>query len=118
MDKINALPDSLTKENFWNGMMEKYPAAMQKFCKWIDEYKQRVKWAELFTKVNCMHEIQQCPEQPPKYHDLPLAMQIGIFLQFVSEVNEQAGHTDSSMENLVESIPRFLAKTNIEKLYF
>lgn len=47
MEKLKN-PEPLTKENFWNGMMEKYPAAMQKFCKWIDEYKIREPWEQLF----------------------------------------------------------------------
>ena len=104
------LPDSLTKENFWNAMQSKYPVAMDRFCKWIDEYKNRVHWYDL---VNANFKCDA-----PKYHELPLAVQIGIFLQFVSEVNELAGHNDSTMVNLVESIPKFLEKTNKNLLTF
>jgi hypothetical protein len=60
--------ENLTKENFFNEMQKKYPKAMDIFCKWIDEYKKRVEW-------DC----------PLKYHDLPLAMQAGIWSVFILE---------------------------------
>ena len=78
--------ESLTKENFWNELAEKYPAQMKKFCDWIDEYKKRINWNELFNKFystngSAVPEIMNVP----KYHDLPVAMQIGIFFQFTVE---------------------------------
>lgn len=75
--------DSLTKENFWNEMYTKYPGEMQHFCEWIDEYKKRVNWCTLFK---CGSH-----EKPPKYHDLPIAMQVGIFIQFVAEAGCRYG---------------------------
>lgn len=69
--------ETLTKENFWNDLKEKYPEEMKRFCEWIDEYKKRVDWERLFAStINA---------QAPKYHDLPIAMQFGIFLQFAKE---------------------------------
>lgn len=62
----------LTKENFWNNLHAKYPEQMKRFCDWIDAYKKRVHWMALFYK-------------DVKYHDLPFAMQLGIFLQYLSE---------------------------------
>lgn len=81
MINFNDLPKSLTKENFWDEMMEKYPVAMKRFCDWIDEYKKRVHWEELFpfSKVRSGQPVRT------KYHDLPVAMQIGIFMQFAYE---------------------------------
>lgn len=78
--------ESLTKENFWNDLMEKYPEEMKLFCAWIDEYKKKVDWNNLFAStVNA---------KIPKYHDLPIAMQFGIFLQFAKESwNESWGGT-------------------------
>lgn len=78
--------DSLTKENFWNDLYEKFPAEMEIFCKWIDEYKNKINWNDLFTRVNCIgDQPNHCEINPPKYHDLPIAMQIGIFIQFRAE---------------------------------
>ena len=68
--------EQLTKENFWNSMMEKHPNAMKHFCKWVDEYKARVDWQTLFD-----HNAW------PKYHNLPGAMQFGIFVEFLQSFN-------------------------------
>lgn len=73
----------LTKENFWNEMMEKFPNATKLFCNWIDEYKEAVNWKQLFGYR----------KYPPhgfginevKYHDLPHAMQQGIFIEFIRQ---------------------------------
>lgn len=66
----------LTKENFWNDLSEKYPAEMSKFEKWIDGYKIRVKWLWLFGCYS-LHDIT--------YPDLPIAMQVGVFIQYTTE---------------------------------
>lgn len=63
---------SLTKENFWNELQEKYPDLMKEFCEFIDAYKEKVGWAHLLGRA-------------VKYHDLPIEMQIGIFIQFTLE---------------------------------
>jgi hypothetical protein len=68
--------ENLTKENFWNEMKEKYPQAMERFCEWIDDYKRQVEWKKLFNTTY----------YPWKFHDLPLAMQFGIWRQFIAEV--------------------------------
>lgn len=72
--------DSLIKENFWNELKEKYPAVMHKFLSWVDEYKKQVNWEQLFNYGIHLHASQGWHN--PKYHDLPIAMQIGIFIQF------------------------------------
>lgn len=77
--------ENLTKENFWNEMTEKYPIAMDKFCKWIDEYKILISWRSLFNSHDC-----DCPSDyintdlSPKYYDLPIAFQIGMFQEFMA----------------------------------
>lgn len=73
--------ESLTKENFWNDLQGKYPEQMKQFCDWIDEYKKRVDWRNLFG--NQWKEERELDQV--KYHDLPIAMQYGIFVQFVME---------------------------------
>lgn len=82
-----AYPLILTKENFWNDLQEKYPEQMKLFCDWIDDYKKRVDWNTLFRQDVCSH----CPDPPigiPKFHEIPVAMQIGIYSQFLSEQND------------------------------
>jgi len=63
--------ESLTKENFWNDMDEKYPEAMKVFKRWLEEYKLNMQWAATGDSI--------------KYHDLPIEMQIGIWLGFARE---------------------------------
>jgi len=85
---------SLTKENFWNDLKEKYPYGVQVFCDWIDEYKEKVKWSELFNDGS--PHYAKMGWHNPKYHDLPMAMQIGIWIQFVAE----RGGCEYTIENL------------------
>lgn len=85
MEKQPEIPAVLTKENFWNELMEKYPNEMKLFCAWIDEYKKRVNWNNLFTT---MHEPPSGKSALPyiyKFRDIPVAMQVGIFFQYVTE---------------------------------
>lgn len=69
------LDQTLTKENFFNEMLEKYPKAMKHFCEWIDQYKKAVNWDSLFN-VNCQTAFNV------KFHDLPHAMQYGIWIEY------------------------------------
>ncbi len=71
--------ESLTKENFWDAMDEKYPLAMKRFCEWIDRYKKEVEWDYLFFNK----QQDELRGEPIKYHHLPIAMQLGIFIDFV-----------------------------------
>lgn len=66
--------DTLTKEDFWDPLEAKYPELVGEFKKWIDEYKQRVGWEHIFFSF-------------VKYHDLPVAVQIGIFFQYMAETS-------------------------------
>lgn len=61
------VPPVLTKENFWNDLHEKYPGGMAWFCQWVDEYK--IKNPAVFASGL-------------KFHDLPTAMQVGVFIEF------------------------------------
>lgn len=62
-----------TKENFWNEIERKCPSEYKKMGDWINEYKERNGWNKLFG------------EFAPKVHELPVAMQIGIFIQYIQE---------------------------------
>lgn len=78
--------DSLTKENFWNELQEKYPEQMKVFIDWIDEYKKRVDWDLIFREGKHGSEYAQ----PTHYHQLPIAIQLGIFMQFQAELSSSA----------------------------
>ncbi len=74
--------ENLNKENFWDDLYKKYPKGVDVFCDWIDEYKKKNNWLSLFTHRYKVH-ITDTQEKYPKFHDLPLAMQIGIWIEFV-----------------------------------
>ena len=81
---------SLTKENFWNELNERLPAGTKVFCDWIDEYKERLDWSKLFNAgyvLNRHYHIGFMVDPgltlAPKFHDLPYAFQLGIWIQFV-----------------------------------
>lgn len=94
--------EKLTKENFWNELHTKYPAEMDIFCKWIDEYKKRVSWNMLFNSDSDYQNAQGKNAPAPKYHDLPIAMQIGIFIQFVAESDNRFGLEIPHIETQVD----------------
>lgn len=68
---------SLTLENFWNDLKAKYPEGVKVFTDWIDEYKKKVYWDSLFNAC-----YEKSPEAP-KFHELPYAFQLGIWLEFM-----------------------------------
>lgn len=88
-------PASLTKENFWNELQKKYPKQMEVFCKWIDDYKKRVEWDMIFTSNR-------------KFHDIPIAMQIGILMEFTmsQEPDYEQLKMDmlSMVRNMIETV--------------
>ncbi len=93
--------EKLTIENFWKPLAEKYPDALAAFYKWIDEYKLKEKWVVLFNFGNPHYSKQGWHD--PKYHELPIAMQFGIFLQFVSEGIEK----DFAMDGISSAITEY-----------
>ena len=80
--------EELTKENFWDEIYKKYPVEFKKFADWIDGYKKKNNWGELFA---------------PPYHYLPKAMQIGIFMEFASLAKEVYGVDDIQLLPEVDS---------------
>ncbi len=76
--------ESLTKENYWNELQAKCPTAMKGFCDWIDEYKKKVGWKSIFTHRYKVH-VTDTQENYPKFHDIPIAMQMGIILEYLIE---------------------------------
>lgn len=88
MKEEMTLNQTLTKENFWNRMMEQYPHATTAFCKWVDEYKKAVNWDKLFNH-GITHHVSgsafKSTTSAPKFHDLPHAMQMGIWIEYISQ---------------------------------
>lgn len=74
---------TLTKENFWNITMEKYPNATKEFCKWVDDYKKAANWQKVINWNNFPNASL------PKFHDLPYAMQQGIWIDFANEILDE-----------------------------
>lgn len=76
--------ETLTKENFWNEMEQKYPKAMEHFQNWIDGYKNYHNWDKLFNSGHYIHDdkLPNWVSKAPKYHELPIAMQFGIFVEY------------------------------------
>lgn len=65
--------NNLNKSDFWDPLREIAPDAVDKFCKWVDEYKKEVGWTE---KLGI--EL--------KFHDLPFELQVGIIHRFNLEM--------------------------------
>ena len=86
--------ENLNKENFWNELYEKYPLGMKVFCDWIDEYKKKNNWKMLFNSNSEYQNADGKNAIAPKYHDLPLAMQIGIWIEFCSELSVHEWEVD------------------------
>lgn len=76
--------NDFTKEGFWNPLSEKYPNSMKLFFNWIDNYKEENNWGDIFNEGDSNGD-DGCYRESPKYHELPMAMQVGIFLEFVED---------------------------------
>lgn len=87
--------ENLNKINFFNGEMGKYPKAVKEFCDWIDKYKARVDWNKLFNSDSEYQNAQGKNAPAPKFHDLPLEMQLGIIVCFMEEVYEKKSASDA-----------------------
>lgn len=77
--------ENLNKENFWNEMFEKYPLSVTEFCIWIDGYKKRVEWDKLFNGGIVVSLSVGAETKAPKFHEIPLEMQFGIWMRYVVE---------------------------------
>jgi hypothetical protein len=66
--------NNINKENFFNVMEKNYPFSVKHFFNWIDDYKQKNNWSELFNSNSI------------KFHDLPFEMQFGIIINYVQDL--------------------------------
>jgi CTP-dependent riboflavin kinase len=83
--------ETLTKEEFWDEMSQNYPKAMKHFNEWIDRYKEENNWKDIFNEdaeVGKDDYMAGTLFEAPKYHDLPIAMQFGIFLEYLSDLGK------------------------------
>ena len=94
--------DSLTKENFWNELYAQYPSEMEVFCKWIDEYKKRVNWNQLFNSDSNWQDSNGKNATSPKFHEIPIAMQLGIFAHFLADQEKDTKIIGQLVNNIKE----------------
>lgn len=82
------VPESkLSKKDFWDVWYAKYPGEVQRFYTWLDDYQKRVGWDGLIYD-----DYKEGDRgDTPAYFDLPIAMQVGIFIQFVAETDNRYG---------------------------
>lgn len=96
------LQQALTKDNFWNKVMELYPKATKNFCAWIDEYKIAVGWDFLFFNNRKASPKSKCRSSNIEFHDIPFAMQEGIWLEYCRQTLhkyfEQPEHISDSFD--------------------
>jgi hypothetical protein len=88
--------DKLTKENFWDFLMVRYPIQVRYFYEWLDEYKKRVDWKDIFNGIDeedlkGEDPYEHKPVLATDYYNLPIAMQFGIFMQFAAETRSKNG---------------------------
>src|SRR6185369_14480780 len=98
--------ENVNKENLFNELMEKYPEGMKIFCDFIDEYKKKNNWDVLF---NGNKTTLFGPKTiSPKFHELPIAMQTGIWFEFIvtNEEFDKVGFitTDIFKSQITEAI--------------
>jgi hypothetical protein len=89
-EEINVLLyDNLNKQNFWNDLKIKCPNAVAHFCIWIDQYKLVTDWNKLFNEKTIPPPINGYSDivlKAPKFHDLPVEMQLGILIRYFHSV--------------------------------
>lgn len=98
--------ENLNKENFWNEAYEAFPTATKVFCDWIDKWKKDNHWNKLFNSDSNWQDKNGKNAKAPKFHDLPLEMQIGIWLAFEIDNGYTDGFSskDFSLEVVMECV--------------
>lgn len=77
--------ENLNYKNYWNELFAKYPDSVTIFCNWIDAYKRLNDWKGLFNSDSNWQDAEGKNAPAPKFHEIPLAMQVGILIEFISE---------------------------------
>jgi hypothetical protein len=91
--------EKMTKANFWDGLKTEYPDQTTDFLMWLDEWKRRERWNELFGEGHLYAKGvgEQLIVRNVKFHDLPNAMQIGIFIQYTVETGAHPFHCQDEL---------------------
>jgi len=84
--KHKVIGGNLNKENFWDIADKRCPAATKLFYNWIDKYKESVRWSKLFN-YGSPHD-KPMGWHDPKFHHIPVEMQLGILIRFFDESYE------------------------------
>lgn len=114
--EASEVEDNLTKENFWNELYAKYPLGMKMFCDWIDAYKKKNNWDNLFKNHYAgNHAMNGIEYKTIKYHDLPLAMQIGIWIEFVGDRGGCDYEVDLFSHDWKQDISEYIKMLQAEK---
>lgn len=93
----------MTKDAFWQPIENRAPKTFKQFKDWIDGYKKRVGWDKMFHAGIQLSRSDDDITKAPKVHDLPDALQIGIFFQFLTEQEYVAYKPDIDFTS-IESI--------------
>jgi len=91
------------KKRLWAELEERYPEEVGRFKDWVDGYKERVGWAELFAPRQFVVDGAQ-EERRPKFHELPLEMQVGIFGLYAFERERSEQQLGELHEELLEAV--------------
>lgn len=107
--------ECLTKENFWNALKERFPAEVDHFCRWIDEYKKNVRWDKLFPTITA--DILYPLSGGKKFHDLPIDMQAGIIYRYSNSFlfEEYLLNMQNLMHNPAMAVEAFFSSIHLIK---
>lgn len=97
----------MNRSEFWDILSEKYPEEVGDFTHWCDEFKRRYNWFGIFREGADTIETPlgtAVIHKSIKIHDLPQAMQIGIFLQYTIEHGGPVLFCGITMESTIRSI--------------
>lgn len=93
----------LDKENYWDPLFKENPIMAEKFQDWIDAYKKENCWKGLFPNMD--GQGRYCYPDEIKFHDLPIHMQFGIFLEFTNSIHDEIYGPDTDpylVDNMIK----------------
>lgn len=110
---------SMLKDSFWAEIQERWPGEFHRFTTWIDEYKKKNDWLTLFNSNSEYQNVVGKNAVAPKFHDLPPAMQIGIFMQYCIQESHRydflEGQPDT-MAKLVDMVTEWFCEEHEDAL--
>lgn len=92
----------LTKENFFDELERKFPVETNEFYVWLDQWKINNDWNALFGKKL-------------KFHDLPRALQLGIWQEFVESRFPMSNQDPMDLSKAIEIFMQSENLRNINK---